>query len=152
MGDYDSCMKRNPVNMNLCGLTSLPCEVQSLDQKNSLKSLRAWQKAMDLVNAVYQATKSFPKEISPLTSRLRKTVLSVPSHIAESSTDGSAKQLSQFLSKAIFSLNEVENQLERALSLGHIVKNDHRHLRNMVSECLALTNGLRDFTPGINSS
>jgi four helix bundle protein len=50
----------------------------------SYRDLIAWQKAMDLVVAVYEATGRFPKdEIYGLTSQLRRAAVSVPSNIAE---------------------------------------------------------------------
>jgi four helix bundle protein len=50
----------------------------------SYKDLVAWQKAMDLVTAVYGSTASFPKEEQfGLTSQLRRAAVSIPSNIAE---------------------------------------------------------------------
>jgi len=114
-----------------------------MNHQDTPTSFRAWHKAMDLVNAVYQTTGSFPKELHPLTSRLRNSALSVSSHIAVSATEKTSKQVTHFLSNAVLSLKEIEEQLERALSLGYLVKQEHSHLRRMVSECLSLTDGLR---------
>jgi four helix bundle protein len=48
------------------------------------KDLIAWQKAMDLVSALYDATEAFPKhEIYSLTNQMRRAAVSVPSNIAE---------------------------------------------------------------------
>jgi molybdopterin/thiamine biosynthesis adenylyltransferase len=48
------------------------------------KDLIAWQKAMDLVNAVYDATDAFPKrETYNLTDQIRRATVSIPSNIAE---------------------------------------------------------------------
>jgi len=50
----------------------------------SHRDLIVWQKAMKLVEAVYEATASFPKEETyALTSQIRRAVVSVPSNIAE---------------------------------------------------------------------
>jgi len=50
----------------------------------SYRDLVAWQKAMDLVNAIYEITALFPKEeLYGLTSQLRRAAVSVPSNIAE---------------------------------------------------------------------
>ena len=47
------------------------------------KDLIAWQKAMDLVTAIYRTTKGFPEsERFGLTSQLRRAAVSVPSNIA----------------------------------------------------------------------
>jgi four helix bundle protein len=48
------------------------------------QELIVWQKAMDLVEAVYKISWSFPKEeIYGLTSQLRRFAVSIPSNIAE---------------------------------------------------------------------
>ncbi len=48
------------------------------------KDLIAWQKAMDLVSILYDATEAFPKhEIYSLTNQMHRAAVSVPSNIAE---------------------------------------------------------------------
>jgi len=48
------------------------------------KDLIVWQKAMHLVNAVYDATDAFPKrETYSLTDQIRRAAVSIPSNIAE---------------------------------------------------------------------
>ena len=48
------------------------------------KDLIAWQKAMDLVSVLYDATDDFPKrETYSLTDQMRRAVVSIPSNIAE---------------------------------------------------------------------
>ena len=50
------------------------------------EDLVVWQKAMDLVNTVYDATDSFPKrETYSLTDQIRRAAVSIPSNIAEGS-------------------------------------------------------------------
>jgi four helix bundle protein len=50
----------------------------------SHRDLIVWQKAMDLVVAVYRATETFPKaETYGLTSQIRRAVSSIPAKIAE---------------------------------------------------------------------
>jgi four helix bundle protein len=61
------------------------------------KKLVAWQKGMDLVVAIYELTKSFPKEGTyGLSSQLRRAAISVPSNIAEGACDRSPVQLETF--------------------------------------------------------
>jgi four helix bundle protein len=51
---------------------------------SSYKDLIAWQRAMALVAAIYDATQGFPShEQFGLTSQLRRAAVSVPSNIAE---------------------------------------------------------------------
>ena len=48
------------------------------------KELIVWQKAMDLVAAIYKLAKSFPKtEVYGLASQMQRAAVSVPSNIAE---------------------------------------------------------------------
>ena len=108
------------------------------------RNLVAWQKAMDLVTEIYQATGSFPKEeMFGLTSQIRRAAVSVPSNIAEGAADRTAQQFSNFLSNAIGSLNEIDTQLDLGYRLGYLKKENYDHLYEVMDECLALTYGLR---------
>ena len=50
----------------------------------SHRDLIVWQKAMNLVTAVYLATEKFPRtELYGLTSQIRRAARSVPANIAE---------------------------------------------------------------------
>jgi four helix bundle protein len=50
----------------------------------SYRDLIAWQKAIELVAAIYRVTQTFPKdELYGLTSQLRRAAVSMPSNIAE---------------------------------------------------------------------
>lgn len=112
--------------------------------KKPHRNLTAWQKAMDLVVAIYHATGRFPKEeMFGLTSQLRRAAISVPSNIAEGAADRTAQQFSNFLSNAIGSLNEIDTQLDLALRLGYLTESDHEYIHRLVDDCLALTYGLR---------
>lgn len=52
--------------------------------EKSVRDLDAWNIAMDLVAAVYQLTKEWPREeLYGLTSQILQAVVSVPSNIAE---------------------------------------------------------------------
>jgi four helix bundle protein len=72
------------------------------------KTLLAWQKSMDLVEEVYELTKTFPREeIYGLTSQLRRAAISVPSNIAEGAAGRSRVQFKNYLSVSIGLLNEL---------------------------------------------
>lgn len=48
------------------------------------KDLLVWQKAMDLVVAIYRVTQSFPKtEAYGLANQIQRAAVSVPANIAE---------------------------------------------------------------------
>ena len=74
--------------------------------------LFAWQKAMDLVEATYEATTQFPKEETyGLKSQLRRASVSIPSNIAEGQGRSSTKEFLHHLSIAYGSLREIETQI-----------------------------------------
>jgi len=82
-------------------------------QIKSHRDLIVWQKAMNLVESVYEATASFPKEETyALTSQIRRAVVSVPSNIAEGQGRRMAKEYLYFLANARGSLLELDTQLE----------------------------------------
>jgi len=108
------------------------------------KRLLAWQRGMDLVVAIYELSKNFPREEQYcLTSQVRRASISVPSNIAEGSAGRSNMQFRNFLSIAIGSLNEISTQLEIAYRLGYLEKDTLDKTESRVDECLALTYGLR---------
>ena len=108
------------------------------------KKLVAWTKGMDLVEKIYQLTKSFPREeLYGLTSQLRRAAISVPSNIAEGAAGRSPIQFKNYLSVALGSLNEMETQLEIARRIGYLDTQAFDDSEAMVDECLAVTYGLR---------
>jgi four helix bundle protein len=80
--------------------------------KSSYKDLIAWQKGMELVPAIYDATDGFPShEQFGLTSQLRRAAISVPSNIAEGKAHYSNRDFVRFLRHARGSLAEIETQV-----------------------------------------
>jgi four helix bundle protein len=74
--------------------------------------LIAWQKAMDLVEAVYKSTQCFPREeLYGLTSQPRRAAVSIPSNIAEGQGRRTDPEFLHFLSIAHGSLREAETQI-----------------------------------------
>lgn len=76
---------------------------------------------MDLVEAIYRATKMFPKsEEFALKSQMQRSAIFIPSNIAEGSGRGSNRDQSQFLRVALGSLRELDTQTEIAKRLSYI--------------------------------
>jgi len=95
--------------------------------KRNHRSLKAWQKAIELVERVYAETREFPKEeLFGLTSQMRRAAVSVPANIAEGAARSGTKELVRFLSIAEASLSELDTHVEIALRLGYL-KNDLLH-------------------------
>lgn len=79
---------------------------------NNYKELKVWQMAIDLAEAIYQLTSSFPKEEKyGLISQLRRASVSVASNIAEGAGRNTDGEFRQMLGIAYGSLCEVETQL-----------------------------------------
>jgi four helix bundle protein len=79
---------------------------------SSYKDLIAWQKGMELVAMIYDATDRFPPhEQFGLVSQLRRAAVSVPSNIAEGKAHYSNRDFVRFLRHARGSLAEIETQV-----------------------------------------
>jgi four helix bundle protein len=75
----------------------------------SYRELIVWQRAMDMVVAIYQLTRSWPKEeLYGLTSQIRRAAVSVPSNIAEGQGRGVVNEFCHHLRIAQGSLQEVD--------------------------------------------
>ena len=99
------------------------------------EDLVAWQKAIDLVMAVYGVTKAFPAdERFALTDQIRRAVVSIPSNIAEGHGRESERSYLQFCLIAHGSLREVETQLHIAHRLGYIDESDATEIHRLCSD------------------
>ncbi len=95
--------------------------------KRNHRSLKAWQKAIELVERVYAETREFPKdELFGLTSQMRRAAVSVPANIAEGAARPGTKELLRFLGIAAASLSELDTHVEIARRLGYL-KDDALH-------------------------
>jgi four helix bundle protein len=102
------------------------------------KDLLVWQKAMELVTAIYQATQTFPREeLYGLSSQLRRAAISVPSNIAEGQGRRTRGEFRQFLGQA---MSELETQILIAQNLGYL--SDCSVLLEQKAEVTRLLNGL----------
>lgn len=109
----------------------------------SYRDLIAWQRAMDFVTSVYQATAKFPRdEIYGLASQLRRSAVSIPSNIAEGHGRQTTRDFINFLSIAYGSLNEAQTQVLIANRLGYLNSDECRELESRSSEVGRLINGL----------
>jgi four helix bundle protein len=73
------------------------------------KNLKVWRKAHELTLAVYQRTRTFPKdEIYGLTSQIRRASASIGANIAEGCGRRSDPELKRFVQIARGSANELE--------------------------------------------
>jgi four helix bundle protein len=107
------------------------------------RDLTAWQRAMDLAEAVYVQTAGFPNhETFGLRSQLRRAAVSLPSNIAEGQGRRSRREFRRFLAIACGSLSEIETQLLLAERLKYLAPDLTAHLIDKCAEVGRLLNGL----------
>ena len=110
---------------------------------HNYKELKVWQKARELVKFTYQLTKKFPKEeIYSLTSQVRRSVVSIPSNIAEGAGHTSKKEFSRFLEIAYASTCELDTQIILSYDLEFISQTDLNESNNYIEELQKMLNGL----------
>ncbi len=91
----------------------------------SHKDLKVWQESMDLVTDIYELVQNFPAEDKyNITSKIKRSAVSIPSNIAEGAGRKSNLEFIQFLNIASGSLSELETQLEIAIRLKFITENE----------------------------
>lgn len=109
----------------------------------SYQELIVWQKAMDLVVSIYQATRTLPREeMFGLTSQMRRAAVSIPSNIAEGQGRHITKEFLNHLSIACGSLNELETQLLIAKRLELLDQDQANHILVQMAEVARLLNAL----------
>ncbi len=107
------------------------------------KDLIAWQKAMELVNSVYDVTDAFPKrEVYSLTDQIRRAAVSVPSNIAEGQAHYSNREFLHFLRHSRGSLAELETQLLIASRRNYLDGSQSAILLKRVDELSRILSGL----------
>ena len=76
------------------------------------KDLEAWKQSIELVTLIYKETKNLPDdEKFGLVSQMRRSVISIPSNIAEGCGRQSGKDTLGFIDIALGSLAELETQI-----------------------------------------
>jgi len=117
------------------------------------EDLKAWQHAIDLVYATYDATRSFPREeIYGLTNQIRRASVSIASNIAEGKGRASDKELLQFLNRARGSLYELQTQLRIAAHEHYLDLRQSKLLKDKADEVGRVLNGLmKSFRSAVGS-
>lgn len=107
--------------------------------------LVVWQKAMDLVTAIYKITSSFhADERFGLTSQVRRAAVSIPSNIAEGQGRKSTGAYINHLSIAYGSLMELETQIQIALRLNFVGAEETSTLLIQTNEIGKMLSGLKN--------
>jgi len=107
------------------------------------RDLKAWQKAMQLVTAIYASTQNFPKsETYGLAGQMRRAAVSIPSNIAEGQGRRLEGDFQHFLRNARGSLLELETQVLIAQNLRYLSQAQAEELLTLSSEVGRILNGL----------
>ncbi len=78
----------------------------------NFKDLKIWNRSIDLVDHVYDLVKDLPTdERFGLNTQIKRSVVSIPSNIAEGCSRKTEKEFSRFLEIALGSSFELETQL-----------------------------------------
>lgn len=87
----------------------------------SVRELKIWQKAMDLVEACYKLSASLPvDERFGLTSQIRRSATSIPANIAEGFGRWNTREFGRFLAISCGSLRELETHVIISQRLGFV--------------------------------
>ena len=107
------------------------------------QQLIVWQKAVDLVEAIYEGTRRFPKEeLYGLTSQMRRAAVSIPSNIAEGQGRKSRGEFQHFLGIAKGSLFELETQILISVRLRFMPAEEATSLQSLIHEVGRIISGL----------
>jgi len=99
----------------------------------SYRDLIVWQRAMEMVPAVYLVVRRLPpSERYALGNQLCRAAISVAANIAEGQARQHGKEFVHALSIARGSLAEVDTLLLIAVSLGYVAEAEVRHAQTLV--------------------
>jgi len=109
----------------------------------SYRDLEVWQKAMDLVTAVYHFSRDFPSdERFGLTSQIRRAAVSVAANIAEGNARAHRGDYLRHLSIARGSLAEVDTHTQIAVRLEFVERDPALKIWDQSQEVGRMLTGL----------
>jgi four helix bundle protein len=108
------------------------------------EDLIAWQKARDLMQAVYQVTRrgEFARDLG-LARQVQRAAVSIMANIAEGFERGGRGEFHQFLSTAKASCGEVRSHLYVALDVGYLDQTEFNDLLAKAEQVARIVGGLR---------
>jgi len=99
------------------------------------EDMKIWQMGRRLVSLVYELTRKneFATDFG-LKDQIRRSVISIPSNVAEGFERSGNKELIYFLYIAKGSAGELRTQLMLALDLAYITENEWKKLNDIIEE------------------
>jgi four helix bundle protein len=105
--------------------------------------LEAWQKACDVVEAVYSLTRSFPREeLYGLGGQMRRAAVSMPTNIAEGYARRHPRDKSRFYVIARSSGEELKSLLFLATRLNFVEADSFETIMGLLDHACRLSHGL----------
>ena len=99
------------------------------------RNLQVWQKSHELALEIYKISKSFPNhELYGIIGQIRRSMVSIPTNIAEGCGRGSDADFKRFIQIAIGSSSETEYLLLLSKDLGYINKEEYNRLNTKINE------------------
>lgn len=107
------------------------------------RKMIVWQKAMNLTEAVYVVIRKLPPaELYALSAQMRRSVVSIPSNIAEGAGRNTDNDLRHFMTVAHGSATELETQLMICETLNYLDSDDVAPLLGMLDEIRRMLSSL----------
>jgi four helix bundle protein len=99
------------------------------------KDLNVWKQGIDIVNKIYDLTRSFPSEEKfSLTSQMQRAAVSIPSNIAEGALRQHTKEYIQFCHIALGSCAELQTQTVIAFNREYFSKQDFEKIESSLDQ------------------
>jgi four helix bundle protein len=108
------------------------------------RELKVWNMSMELAQEIYLLTENFPKrEVYSLTDQIRRSVVSIPSNIAEGHERDTTKEYLRFLSISRGSLGELDTQLQLAVRLNYLDQYKFENLNDRLNHISRMIKNLQ---------
>jgi four helix bundle protein len=108
------------------------------------ENLEVWQKAIEVANAIYRVSRSFPDdERYGITSQVRRAAVSIASNIAEGSGRRTKKDFSRCIEIAYGSALETVSHLRISHDQGFLTAERYQALRGQIATLCRMLSGLK---------
>jgi four helix bundle protein len=107
--------------------------------------LIVWQRALELIEEVYQLTEGLPrKETYGISAQMRKAAVSIAANIAEGHGRRASRDYARFVSIANGSLREVQTYAEICVRLRYLSREEFTRTTDLGDQVGKMLTGLRE--------
>ncbi len=115
-----------------------------MEKVRTFRDLKVWQRAHELVLAVYAVTKQFPDdERYGITSQIRRSVSSIATNIVEGCKRNGKKEFLYFLNISDTSVEETKYHLLLSRDLGYLANSEYERLLDLCNQVGRMLNALQ---------